>query len=454
MRLPCAEAYVPLTNPYSFAFTESGSYFTSFTITVDALSQIVAGANNNFLADYEDGVTEIDASRIPPAPTAPPVIPHCLTIIGLPQTAHSADFLDVFIMNSEGNVAKCVDYTAIRIMPFEGKSAAVIPLVYDNNRNFNGLDFSESGSFIVTFSFFSDALNSIVVTRDNFCIVDFSDGTGLLDVSDIPLVPHKYLTITGLPQNTQQLNIADVFVWNQTGKIAKCEDYSLLAFEYPGNSTTLKIPLIYSSANQLFDETGPFYVSFDLNVDALTRFFITETDKVLVNFVNGNGTLDAANLPVTLPVSYLTIVGLPLHTSKNNFSDVFVYNNSSKIAKVADYADITISKNASSASAMIPLVYNDNSKEYFHDSGSFFVSFTINVDAYIQIIKTRDDAFTVDFSDGSVVVNLSADCGYFSGGLVNPTDTSPPVNRVGGRPLFERPSSHTTVRTVRYTAVQ
>jgi hypothetical protein len=28
------------------------------------------------------------------------------------------------------------------------------------------------------------------------------------------------------------------------------------------------------------------------------------------------------------------------------------------------------------------------------------------------------------------------------------------VNRVGGRPLFERPSSHTTVRTVRYTAVQ
>jgi hypothetical protein len=27
-------------------------------------------------------------------------------------------------------------------------------------------------------------------------------------------------------------------------------------------------------------------------------------------------------------------------------------------------------------------------------------------------------------------------------------------NRVGGRPLFERPSSHTTVRTVRYTAVQ
>jgi len=27
-------------------------------------------------------------------------------------------------------------------------------------------------------------------------------------------------------------------------------------------------------------------------------------------------------------------------------------------------------------------------------------------------------------------------------------------NRVGGRPLLERPSSHTTVRTVRYTAVQ
>jgi hypothetical protein len=26
-------------------------------------------------------------------------------------------------------------------------------------------------------------------------------------------------------------------------------------------------------------------------------------------------------------------------------------------------------------------------------------------------------------------------------------------NRVGGRPLIERPTSHTTVRTVRYTAV-
>jgi hypothetical protein len=51
----------------------------------------------------------------------------------------------------------------------------------------------------------------------------------------------------------------------------------------------------------------------------------------------------------------------------------------------------------------------------------------------------------------AAVANNALPAGY----LVSLEGTSSGgTNRVGGRPLFERPSSHTTVRTVRYTAVQ
>jgi hypothetical protein len=237
-----SEAYVPLIAARSSAsFTDSGSFFTGFSITADATLSFTV-PSDTLLYSYEDGVTHIDVTQLPDPPSDPPVLPHSLTITGLPATAHAANFLDVFIHNSAGVVAKCADYTAISITSFAGKPAAVIPLVYDNNKAFNGQDFSDSGNFIVSFSFFSDALESITVTPANNCITAFLNGSGLVDAAAIPQVPHHWLTITGLPPNTQALNVTDVFIWNQAGKIGRCEDYSGLLIQSTPASSTLPSP--------------------------------------------------------------------------------------------------------------------------------------------------------------------------------------------------------------------
>jgi hypothetical protein len=234
---------------------------------------------------------------------------------------------------------------------------------------------------------------------------------------------HTYLTITGLPLNTQALDVSDVFVWNQTGKVAQCENYELLVIEDAGPTATLRIPLVYSQFDRIFGETGSYFVTFDLNIDALTRIVVSENNKVLASFTGGNGFLDSGDL---LPVPYLTIQGLPATTTKGNFSDVFVYNTSGVIAKCANYGDIILTKTDSSVSALIPL-YDTAAKDYFRDSGFFFVTYTINNDVFTQYIKTPEDSFAVHFTDGSGTVNLASIRGYFSGGLVNPADTSPPV---------------------------
>jgi hypothetical protein len=420
-----AEAFVPLTASRNSApFTETGSYFIAFTVTVDALSSL---SSTGLLRPFGEGVAEIDAANIPPPPAVQPVSRGSLTVTGLPLTASPANFLDVFVHNSEGVVAKCPDYSKISIMPFNGQRAAVIPLVYDNNRTFNGQDFSDSGGFIVTFGFFPDALSASIVTLENNCLVTFQNGGAVLDLAAVPAVPQTWLTVSGLPAHTQELNVSSVFVWNQAGKIGQCRDYQSVIILQQGAASTVKIPLGYSAGNRIFAETGTFYVSFDLNVDALIRITLTAEDRVAVHFSNGNGSLDAASLPHALPTPYLTIAGLPVNAAKGNFSEVFLYNAAGKIAKCADYNEIIISKNSTSATALIPLVYNNNPQEYFRDSGTFLVTFTATVDVNIQIIKTAGDSLAVTFTDGSGLYNLASGYGYLSGGLKNPSDLSPPV---------------------------
>jgi hypothetical protein len=425
-----AEAFVPLTAASSdLSFTETGSYYTAFTVQIDALTEIRVPASLKALYDYIDGVTDIDVTRTPSAPDAPPTAPHSLTITGLPLTTNPSNFVDVLVHNSQGVVAKCADYMQITVAPFVGGRAAIIPLVYDNSGSFNGQPFSDSGDFIVTFSFFADAFYNIVITAENNLVVSFTGGSGAADVDGIPPAPHNYLTITNLPANLQELNIAEVFVWNQAGKVGQCRDYGKLIITNYGPTTTLRVPLGYTALDQTFLETGDYYVSFDLNVDALTRIHITQTEKVLAAFTGGNGILDADKLPQAAPPPYLTIIGLPYNTAKNNFSAVALYNAVGQVAKCANYQEILITKNAYAATAMIPLVYNDN--EYFRDSGDFIVSFTINVDVSTQIIKTYADALSSSFTDGSGLVDLSSDYGFFSGGLVNPLGTSAPVLKRG-----------------------
>lgn len=340
----------------------------------------------------------------------------------------------MLVYNSAGVVAKCPDYTRVYLVPYNGAQTAIVPLVYDNNKSFNGTDFSDSGNFIVTFTVYPEAGQMITVTVENNALTSFSNGNAFIDVSNVPPVPRNCLTVTNLPWNFQERNITDVFVWNQTGKVAKCQGYNLLEIIRTDNTSTVLIPLVYNNDEKaLFAETGPFYVTFDLNVDALTRIAVTAAENILVTFSGGKGTLDASTLPQTLPVPYFTITGLPKNTVKGNFSEVFLYNAVGKIAKCADYQGILISRNSQSASAMIPLVYNEspNGPEYFRDSGQFAVTFSINVDINTQIIKTRADSQVVEFTDGSGDLDLGFDLGYFMGELTNPHDASAPILKAG-----------------------
>jgi hypothetical protein len=438
-----AEAFVPLApSRYPAPFSETGSFLTSFSVTVDALVSFAAAS---LICPFTDGVAAIDVTAIPPPPVPPPSAPHALTITGLPATANPSNFFDVFIRNSLDTVAKCPDYSKITVVPHAGKAAAVIPLVFENNPAFNGRDFSDSGSFIVTFSFFPDATGSVIVAAENNCTAVFSGGSAVLDFASVPPAPRNYLTVTNLPANVQELNVSGVSIRNQSGEVGRCEDYSLVSVGRTGSFSVLRVPLAYSKQGGVFAETGDYRVVFDLNIDALTRILVTEADGVLVRFNGGNGTLDASTLPQTLPVPYLSIIGLPANTAKNNFSGVFVYNAAGETARCGDYQDIIVTRTAQSASALIPLVYSGNSKEYFRDSGQFVVAFTANIDINTVIVKTRADAFPVQFTDGSGQINLAADLGYFSGGLTNPSDTSPPVIKKGT--VFEINGSYVQVKS-------
>jgi hypothetical protein len=427
-----AEAFIPLASARNApVFDQSGSFSVSYQIKIDALTQIIVLPAFASLYEFSQGMSEVDVALSPSAPPRPPLIPHAITIAGLPQTISAPNLADVFVYNSSGVSAKCADYTKISLGDYNGYRTATVPLVYDNNKAFNGQPFADSGELLVTFNIFTDASTIISATLENNCLVSFAQGCAFIDVSNVPKIKRNTLTIINLPPNTQKPDISNVFVVNQNGKIAKVLDYDLIEISVENDLAAVKIPLVYNSSGLIFQETGNFLVAFDINVDALTRILIKDSDNVLVAFTDGSGVLDAANLPQALPTPYLTIVGLPINTAKGNFSEIFVWNAVGKVAKCADYGAIMISRSESFATALIPLVYNAGSNEFFRDSGEFVISFNIQVDVNTSIVKIRDDLLSVSFTDGSGLFDLGGDLGYFSGGLVNPDDEGPPVIEKG-----------------------
>jgi uncharacterized protein YhfF len=271
-----------------------------------------------------------------------------------------------------------------------------------------------------------------------------SSGSGLrLDPEAITSTEHNYLTIANLPPNVSEFNISNVFIWNQAGKIAECEDYTQLIVQTNGTSATIGIPLWYTAADQKFAETGSYFVSFDLNVDALTRIKITEKEKVIAVFLNGNGILDAHNLPQSAATRYLTIANLPYNTANNCFSKIAVHNSNGKVATCTNYENIVITGTGAASTASIPLVYIDDLTEPFRNTGSFIVEFTCYIDVYTQIIFTPEMALVADFVDGAGSVDLSGFYGYFNGALVNADTSLAPLVQAGTE--FEMNGSFYTI---------
>jgi hypothetical protein len=224
-----------------------------------------------------------------------------------------------------------------------------------------------------------------------------------------------YLSITSLPTYVQKYNITNVFVWNQAGRIGECADYSQIVIIPSETAATLKIPLWYSETEETFGETGSYFVSFDLNVDALSRFKITEKEKITAFFLNGSGTLDITALPqpgtgsdpdAPHDLTYLEITELPPHAQKYNITNVYVWNQAGRIGECMDYSLVSVSSSGTTATLKVPLWYMATG-EKFEETGNYFISFDINVDALTRFKITEKEQITAFFLNGSGTFDAS-----------------------------------------------
>jgi hypothetical protein len=389
----------------------------------------------------------------PPASPASPVdgfdpsVP-CLTIINLPSNTNKNHFSNVFVYSTNGVVAKCSDYKQIYIKKDKGFVTAKIPLSDKSGSDY----FRDTGTFIVSFSINIDYVTYYFIKESDKLRLYFTDGYATFDASLIPPPPPPYLTITSLPANTRSQNISNIFIYNDSGSVvARCADYDQIIITRNAVSVTAKIPLYYSDKNEHFIETGNFVVSLFVNINFETQIILKEEDKFSIPFSEGNATLDASLIPPSPPPPYLTITSLPKNAKAQHFSNVFIYNSvGSAAARCADYDQIIITSDSDYATARIPLVYNSSGYP-FRDSGYFTVSFSLYIDSYIDINKTRDDALSVPFTDGSGTLDFlnnalsGIELGYFAVTLTNPSDTAAPVIRGGSR--FEMNGFYYTVNS-------
>jgi hypothetical protein len=202
-----SEAFVPLTAVSSSdRFSESGQFYISFSILIDAVTNIVVEPSYAALYSFANGIAEVDVLLAPSRQSPVPAAPHNLTIGGLGNTVDISNIAEVYIYNSAGVIAKCIDYTAITFTTYAGQKAAVVPLVFDNNKAFNGKPFNDSGVHFVSFNIYPDAYTAIIVKAENKYAATFSDGCAYVSIAAIPPVPRSTLTITNLPGNTQKGN--------------------------------------------------------------------------------------------------------------------------------------------------------------------------------------------------------------------------------------------------------
>ena len=430
-------------------FDDTGTFLVAFTVNVDFSNQIVVTKDDNVLVSFNNGFGAFDIINIPEKIEVTKEVP-ALTIKGLPLNTSNHNFTNVTVYNVTGIVAECINFSTITVTSDSKNSSASIPLVFRSNSKVN---FDDTGTFLVAFTVNIDFSNQIVMTKDNNILVSFKNGFATLNISDIPekidiVKEIPALTIKGLPLNTSKNNFSQINLYNTAGIIAKCSDFSSITVTVNSGYATAAVQLtVNNNSKEYFRESGTFLVTITAHVDMQSNVIISESDNILVTLINGSGTLNLLDLPTPpIPpeqiVSTLTIIGLPPNTSSHNFSNIFLHNTSSIVAKCKNYYDITITSDSVTATAVIPIVYNNNN-DYFRDTGIFLVTFSAYIDMFSQIVKTVDDGLLVTCNDGSGEVDLRDSFGYFSGALTNPTTTDAPILKRGTK--FELNGSYYTL---------
>jgi hypothetical protein len=415
---------ISLTNsskPFS-VFSGTGSFYVSFEIFIDAVTHYSVTAEDRVLVYFLNGNGYLDINELGSAAAAKR---RYLTVTGLPPNTLPRHVSSVMIHNQAGPVARAEDYGLIDVLPsLGGAASARIPLCYISPPG----AFSGSGGYFVVFDINIDADTRFTVAAQDRVIVSFLDGNGSFDVADIPaaaLSERRYLTITGLPSNLLAQNVSGVSVRNQDAAVAQCEDYKLIEVSLSGGVASARIPL--ASASSVFTGTGIFVVTFDINIDADTRFTVAAGDNVKVPFTNGSGTLDIKNIPEK-PVPGLTLRNLPPHTARQHISNVAVYNLAGAVASCENYSGIAAVSENGRVTAKVPL---SSVGGYFQDTGLFYISFTVSVDIENNISVSRSDNIFLNFTGGSATFDVFSTYGYFSAELANPSDTAIPVIKAG-----------------------
>ena len=436
--------YLPLVYNDDGDFTETGSFFTAFTVHVDAVTNYIVNISDRFLVPYVNGRGQADASNLP-SNAAPPSFSneltqverdelekngHYLKLSNMPSNTQVTNIFSVSVANSSSSVGGLDKNKPVRLFRDEGACSAYLPL-----EDRNGNDFLETGSFFTAFTVHVDAFTKYVINISDQFTVAYTDGRGNVDVTKLPsksvvVEEPRYLTVSNLPSSVSIYNFSNVFIRDQTSVVAKCADYSkiILTPSPDGKFVTAKIPLVYNSINQVFAETGAYFVLFDINVDADTRYTLKIDDKIKVNFNNGNGFLDVKNIQ-SVPVPYLVIKGLPKNSTKLQISDVNVYNLAGSVATCLIYNDIIVAIENSLSKFSIPL--SSSNGGWFNDTGRFAVSFTVNVDVDTQIVYKREDNLILSFTSGNAEFDYNSFYGYFNASLTNKDDSDRPVVKSG-----------------------
>jgi hypothetical protein len=288
-------ARVPLLSQDGKPFTETGVYFVRIVIEKPDKTLLEL---NDIPVEFENGFGTLDLSQAGTAAETERL--KGLTILNLPENTIAESFKTVLI----GNTARCGDYGAIEM---NGLSATV-PLELNNG---NG-EFTKTGVFFITLVIDVDSLTHLEIAAKDKIPVEFTGGSGTLDLADyggVFFLPRS-LTILNLPENV----VRDSFQSVDIGGVAKA-----LMDDIRIEDTTAVVPVVLNNGKE-FNKTGRFYIILRVIVDSLTDVDITKDDFVLCAFENGKGTLDLENLYGYLGKGYID----GDITNRNNFSEAQV----------------------------------------------------------------------------------------------------------------------------------
>jgi cytidylate kinase len=436
--------YLPLAYNDNTEFLESGSFYTAFTIHIDAVTSYIVNVSDKLLVSFTDGRGTVDIRYLPEKENDPenPAENEILTeterdelentgrflkLTHMPLNTQTSNVFSVQIANSASAIAKLDNINSIRIFREQDSNTVYLPLARNDNT-----EFLETGYFYAAFTIHIDAVTSYIVNVSDKLLVSFTDGRGMVDINLLPgrvlSTDPRYLTFLNLPGHVSIHNISNVLVHNQATIVASCKDYSLTNILVNDNKAVARIPLEYHNLTSVFTETGAFYVSFDINVDAQTRYLITKDDQVLVSFTDGRGTLDILSLPekeidpenpaeneiltetekeeLEKNGHFLKLTHMPLNTQSSNVFSVQIANSSSTIGKLDENKSVSIFREQNSSAVYLPLSYHNNME--FLETGLFYAAFTIHIDAVTSYIVNVSDKLLVSFSDGRGTVDINS----------------------------------------------